>query len=182
MHATRIFIVLALALLALPVHAEINVSLLYGWNQTHWTPVRVTTAGALMTDLNLTESIGINPKSDNTYNLGAASLRWASVYGVNGYFADSFGIGTVAPRRKLQINGSAGVSLETNESAYLAIGENQKVGIGLNMTSPLGTVHINSSNALGALRIENTTGTQLLFVNGSSGNVGIGTATLDTDA
>ncbi|MBI2971439.1 MAG: hypothetical protein HYY37_03420 [Candidatus Aenigmarchaeota archaeon] len=85
------------------------------------------------------------------------------------------GIGTVAPRRKLQINGSAGVSLETNESVYLAIGENQKVGIGLNMTSPLGTVHINSSNALGALRIENTTGTQLLFINGSSGNVGIGT-------
>ena len=47
--------------------------------------------------------------------------------------------------------------------------------VGIGLVNPVATLHINSSNPLGALHIENTTGSDLLFVNGSSGNVGIGT-------
>ncbi|NMB66542.1 hypothetical protein GYA25_00560 [Candidatus Woesearchaeota archaeon] len=47
--------------------------------------------------------------------------------------------------------------------------------VGIGTTSPTGTLTINSSNALGSLRVYNTTGSEHLFVNGSTGNVGIGT-------
>jgi hypothetical protein len=47
--------------------------------------------------------------------------------------------------------------------------------VGIGTTSPTGTLSINSSNALGSLRVFNTTGAEHLFVNGTTGNVGIGT-------
>ncbi|MBI2971429.1 MAG: hypothetical protein HYY37_03370 [Candidatus Aenigmarchaeota archaeon] len=152
--------------------SAVNASLNYVWTGTDWVGMRSTAAGIVQLDV--TSLVAANVSCTDCIVPSMLGDSWPldadlSITGGN------VGIGTITPFRRLQVNGSAGVSLETNESAYLAIGESQKVGIGLNMTSPLGTVHINSSNALGALRIENTTGAQLLFVNGSSGNVSIGT-------
>ncbi|MBI4451345.1 hypothetical protein HY642_05195, partial [Candidatus Woesearchaeota archaeon] len=47
--------------------------------------------------------------------------------------------------------------------------------IGISITKPAAALHINSTLSTGALRVENTTGQSLLFVNGTSGSVGIGT-------
>ncbi len=48
--------------------------------------------------------------------------------------------------------------------------------VGIGTTSPLSSIHINSSAAGGALRVTNESGDAKFFVNGSSGNVGIGTS------
>lgn len=47
--------------------------------------------------------------------------------------------------------------------------------IGLGSTAPTATLTINSSLLAGALRVVNTTGSEVLFVNGSNARVGIGT-------
>jgi hypothetical protein len=50
------------------------------------------------------------------------------------------------------------------------------LGVGTR-TSPTASLQVNSSNILGSLLVQNTTGSTHLFVNGSSGFVGIGNAT-----
>src|SRR3989338_4151459 len=57
-----------------------NVSIMYGWNGTSFTPVTLTSTGAIMTDINMSESIGLNPKTNNTYDIGGAALLWANLY------------------------------------------------------------------------------------------------------
>jgi hypothetical protein len=56
-----------------------------------------------------------------------------------------------------------------NGSEYLA------EGLGIGTTAPTATLMVNSSNITGSLLIQNTTGSTHLFVNGSSGYVGVGT-------
>jgi len=74
--------VLVLVILIAPAFAASanNISILYGWNGTNFVPVQVTSDGSLKTNLNLTESSGISPLVNNTYDLGAASLIWANLY------------------------------------------------------------------------------------------------------
>ncbi|MBI3026562.1 hypothetical protein HYY70_00465, partial [Candidatus Woesearchaeota archaeon] len=60
----------------------------------------------------------------------------------------------------------------TNGSA-VSIANSGFFGIGTG--NPLSKLHINDSSAEGALRVTNGSGTVIFFVNGSSGNVGIGT-------
>ena len=70
------FIILAVFLLCImSVSAATNVTILYGWNGTEFVPVQVDAAGALKTTLNLSESTGLSPKSDNSYDIGSAGLR-----------------------------------------------------------------------------------------------------------
>src|SRR3989338_7080276 len=74
--------VLVLVILIAPAFAASanNISILYGWNGTNFVPVQVTSDGSLKTNLNLTESSGISPQVNNTYDLGTASLIWANLY------------------------------------------------------------------------------------------------------
>src|SRR3989338_8738454 len=60
--------------------ASTNVTLLHGWNGTQWVPLKTLPDGTLDTTLNLSESVGLNPKLNNTYDLGTAALLWANLY------------------------------------------------------------------------------------------------------
>src|SRR3989344_2900162 len=109
--------------------AATNVSILYGWNGTNFVPVQVTSDGSLKTNLNLTESSGINPQVNNTYDLGTASLIWANLYvrsirggsGPLSLFAGgneiitllangNVGIGTTSPLQQLTVIGTANIT------------------------------------------------------------------------
>src|SRR3989344_2995312 len=57
-----------------------NVSIMYGWNGTSFSPVTLTSTGAIMTDINMSESIGFSPKTNNTYDIGTAALLWSNLY------------------------------------------------------------------------------------------------------
>src|SRR3989338_10780471 len=57
-----------------------NVSIMYGWNGTSFSPVTLTSTGAIMTDINMSESIGLSPKTNNTYDIGTAALLWSNLY------------------------------------------------------------------------------------------------------
>ena len=72
--------VLLVALLLAPVYAANNVSILYGWNGTAFVPLLTDSSGTLQTNLNLTESIGMSPTLNNTYDIGTAALLWANLY------------------------------------------------------------------------------------------------------
>jgi len=70
-------------LLLLPVvnaAGNTNISILYGYNGTTYVPLLTDGAGHLQTVMNLTSSAGLNPITNNTYDLGATSLLWANVY------------------------------------------------------------------------------------------------------
>ena len=67
-------------------------------------------------------------------------------------------------------------SFKLDSSTGLAVGKDVLIGT----LTPSATLTINSSDGGGSLRIYNTTGNQHLFVNGSTGNVGIGTISPDS--
>jgi len=75
-----IIILLALFVIAPANAATTNVSILYGWNGTNYVPVQVTSEGAIKTDINLTQAVGLSPKVNNTYDLGSISKLWANLY------------------------------------------------------------------------------------------------------
>ncbi|MBI2084043.1 MAG: hypothetical protein HYT70_00275 [Candidatus Aenigmarchaeota archaeon] len=141
----------ALLFLSIPALAETNVTLLYGWNGTAWIPVSVDNSGVLQTDLNLTESLSILPKSNNAYDLGASSLRWRDLYVArNAYLATtsgSVGIGTGSPLSTLDISGNLSVSGSTNSSIDISTlfidATNNRVGIGT--TSPSAALEVNGN-------------------------------------
>src|SRR3989338_427681 len=118
-------LLIALALIV-PVYADAdtNVTLLYGYNGTQWVPIKTLPDGTLDTTLNLSESIALNPKINNTYDLGTAALLWANLYvrslrggsGPLSLFAGSteavtilpsgyVGIGTTNPQFMLDVKG-----------------------------------------------------------------------------
>jgi len=133
---------------------QTNVSLLYGWNGTVWTPLKTDPTGILMSTLNFTESVGMNPQLDNSYDLGNATFRWRGIYGMN-TFANSFlGINTttVAGIVRVAVNG-------TN---VFNINETGRVGI--NVTNPSGIFHVAGGGQANAIVV------------GTNGAVGIGTA------
>jgi len=66
-------------LLSVSVFAD-NVSILHGWNGTDIVPLEVTSDGALKTTLNLSESTGISPELNTTYDLGSMDFMWRDLY------------------------------------------------------------------------------------------------------
>ena len=60
-----------------------NVTILYAWNGSEFAPMQIDGTGALKTTLNLTESIGLFPRQDATYDIGKASMRWGKIFLVN---------------------------------------------------------------------------------------------------
>ncbi|MBI2172978.1 MAG: hypothetical protein HYT73_02075 [Candidatus Aenigmarchaeota archaeon] len=60
--------------------SNVNVSILYGWNGTHAVPLLTTAEGRLQVDLNTTRSVGLNPRLNDSYDLGTALLRWQDIY------------------------------------------------------------------------------------------------------
>src|SRR3989338_3677897 len=74
--------VLVVALLLTPVYAASsnNITILYGWNGTNFVPVKLTDDGKISTDINMTQSVGLSPQLNNTYDLGTAAMLWANLY------------------------------------------------------------------------------------------------------
>ena len=102
------FIILAVFLLCImSVSAATNVTILYGWNGTEFVPVQVDANGALKTTLNLSQSTGLSPKSDNSYDIGSAGLRWRTGYIINLVSAGSINVGGSLNATSINITGSA---------------------------------------------------------------------------
>jgi hypothetical protein len=69
------------------------------------------------TDLLPVNSSGVSV--DNTLNLGSLTKRWASVFGVNGYFSSNFGIGTSSPAKLLELSSSSSPTIRiTNTTDF----------------------------------------------------------------
>src|SRR3989338_4345418 len=177
-------IILVLAL-ALPANAagSSNVTLLYGWNGTNFVPLLTDGNGTLMTTMNTTDSVGLNPNLNNTYDLGTTALLWANLYarsvrggsGPLSLFAGeservtllangNVGVRSASPSSALEINGT----LRNNESAYFAVTAGNS---GFGTASPAAKLEVSGTNIINniSLNVNNT-----LYVN-ASGNVGIGT-------
>jgi len=74
------------------------------------------------------------------------------------------------------IDGTADRNVWRVDSSGGFIIDNRNMAIGTSLVTPAGTLVIQRTDSDGALNITNTTtGNSMLFVNGSSGNVGIGT-------
>ena len=125
-----------IAMLALfiitPVHAagSTNVSILYGWNGTNFVPLLTNEQGKLLTDLNMSRSIGLSPLSNNTYDLGTTALLWANLYvrsvrGQGGTLSlytgtteavtiagGNVGVNSANPQYKLEVGGNANITGE----------------------------------------------------------------------
>src|SRR3989338_10778959 len=104
--------------------ATTNVSIFYGWNGSTFVPLLTDASGKLQTDINITTSVGMNPKVNNTYDLGSITKIWANIYtrsvrssSTLSLFAGSteaitilssgfVGIGTATPNSQLTINGN----------------------------------------------------------------------------
>ena len=63
--------------------ASTNISILHAWNGSDFVPLEVDADGNLKTTLNLTESTGMFPDTDNLRDLGTSALRWRTLYVVD---------------------------------------------------------------------------------------------------
>src|SRR3990167_9473700 len=79
--------------------AATNVSIFYGWNGSTFVPLLTDASGRLQTDINITTSVGINPKTNATYSLGGSTRLWGSI------FANNISIGSAASRQTLDVSG-----------------------------------------------------------------------------
>src|SRR3989338_3572146 len=122
--AVYILVAFLLAMLASAYAIDTNVSIFYGWNGSTFMPVLTDASGKLQTDINITTSVGMNPKVNNTINLGSLTRLWANIYTSSvrsgstlSLFAGSteaitilssgfVGIGTATPNSQLTINGN----------------------------------------------------------------------------
>lgn len=122
-----IFAASALAFLSSYSHADNiqNVSILYGYNGTNFVPVLTNGSGVLQADMNITTSLGINPKANNTVSLGSSLSLWANFFvrslrssspalslysgsteAITILTNGSVGIGTTTPNAQLTIAGN----------------------------------------------------------------------------
>ena len=126
-----IIVLLALFIIQPSNASTTNVSILYGWNGTNFVPVQVTDAGAIKTDINLSQSTGLSPKLNNTYDLGQTGFLWANVYvrsirggsGPLSLFAGeserltllaggNVGVNSASPQYKFEVGGNANITGE----------------------------------------------------------------------
>ena len=132
--------VLVVALLLTPVYAASsnNISILYGWNGTAFVPVNVADDGSLMTTINMSSSLGLNPELNNTYDLGTAALLWANLY-----------VRSIS-------SGSGPLSLFAGENEMITLLASGNVGIGI--TNPQqNLVVVGTANITGGIMIPNVT-------------------------
>ena len=122
--AVYILVAFLLAMLASAYAIDTNVSIFYGWNGSTFMPVLTDASGKLQTDFNITTSVGMNPKVNNTINLGSLTRLWANIYTSSvrsgstlslfsgsteaiTILANGFvGIGVLNPTDRLMINGN----------------------------------------------------------------------------
>src|SRR3989338_7946945 len=122
--AVYILVAFLLAMLASAYAIDTNVSIFYGWNGSTFMPVLTDASGKLQTDFNITTSVGMNPKVNNTINLGSLTRLWANIYTSSvrsgstlSLFSGSteaitiltngfVGIGVLNPTDRLTINGN----------------------------------------------------------------------------
>jgi len=147
--------------------------------------MRVTATGELMTDLNLTESIGINPKTNNTYTMGQSESRWSAGYfntlyagtistvtglltlGPTSGIVDIYKSGTDSSLIVSDSSGTTQVQLNSNGDSYFTGGS---LGIGTN--SPSSELHVvGDLNVTGTAYLATVNMTGVIY---SEGTVGIG--------
>jgi cytoskeletal protein CcmA (bactofilin family) len=77
------------------------------------------------------------PKTNNAYDLGSSSLRWANVYGVNGDFS-TVTVSGLTPGSV--IFAGTGGALSQNNAKFFWDNGNERLGIGTN--TPAATLHV----------------------------------------
>ncbi|MBI2173525.1 MAG: hypothetical protein HYT73_04970 [Candidatus Aenigmarchaeota archaeon] len=84
-----------------------NISILYGWNGTAFVPLKTSADGKLQTDMNFTQSIGLNPKINNSYTIGNTAYQWLNGYFINGTFSENLTTQTLTVRSGLNLPNDA---------------------------------------------------------------------------
>ncbi len=128
---------------------------------------------------------GINPPSDNAYDLGTADLRWRDLWlSRDAYVNGNVGIGTTSPSGKLEVAGNLVISnsgtLTVGEIAYTWPGTQSANA--LLQTNGSGTLSWSSATGAGIQGYWNRIGTTLLPTTNTDnvttlGNAGIGNTT-----
>jgi predicted acyltransferase (DUF342 family) len=90
------------------------------------------------------------PKTNNAYNLGSSSLRWANVYGVNGDFS-TVRVSGLTPGSV--IFAGAGGALSQNNAKFFWDNGNERLGIGTNAPAAtldvVGTAQVSGNTSVG---------------------------------
>src|SRR3989338_1488387 len=171
----KLSVIFLLAFLIAPtVHAvqNTNVSILYGWNGTNFIPLLTDAGGRLQTDINITDSVGINPKTNGSYTLGTTQREWANIYAVSGTFSRNVSVGGWNSRQTLDVTGG-NIALDIDKLLILNGSTTTEY---LSFDAANLRMRFNVRDAAGyGFAFTNNSGTVLMQVN-SSGFVSIGTA------
>ena len=198
MHFFVYVLAIAIVISAFNVHAAgtTNVSILYGWDGTQFSPVQIDSGGALKTTINLTESIGILPKDNAMYDVGSSSLKWRA-----GYFYNLIIDGNITLAGNLNIsgitfangtvivqNGFNVTNTDKNATFHgdvkiigtLYGGSPLKVGGGINISAVSGQDALFVSDSAGN-KLFRITDTGMLNITSSAGNTSFDDSTLFVD-
>ena len=129
--------------------------------------------GRLQTDINITNSVGINPKTNASYSLGTILTEWGSINALSGFYSKNISIGTRSSRTMLDVGGGH-ISVDQDRNIYLNVSgseylqfdsANKRIRFNVRNTAGYGFIFADDSGN-GAMYIQNPA---------SGGYVGIGT-------